>query len=163
MVFIGFSELESESSGQLMPAARKMPPDGDGVDAKKRRDRSHRESLELIHHDDSAATRGQVIERPPHGRSNQERPFRVVVGDCCGLQVGLVALVNFLPAPLISSNVDEYADQPCFLLLRSARHGLGRASNLEEGFLNQIEGVIGLRDETSRETVQSVNVRVEQS
>jgi hypothetical protein len=73
-----------------------------------------------------------------------------------------MALANVLLAPLVSPNVDEYSDQPCLLIPQSARHGLGRSSSLEEGFLHQIEGVIGVRDETSRETVQPVNVRVEQ-
>jgi len=101
-----------------------MPPDCDGVNAKEGRDGSHRQSLEFVHHDDSSATRRQVVERPPHRRPDQKCPFWVVVLDRRVTQVELVTLADRLLAPLISSNVDEYADQPCLFITQSARNGL---------------------------------------
>lgn len=102
-----------------------MPPDRDGGDAKERRDEGDREPLDFIHHDDSSATWRQVVECPPHNRSDQKRSFRVIVLDCRVTQVELVALADRFFAPLISSNVHEYADQPCLLILQSARNGFG--------------------------------------
>lgn len=102
-----------------------MPPDSNGVDAKERRDRGHRESLEFEHHDDSSATWRQVVERPPHRRPDQKRPFRVIVLDCRVTQLALVALADRFLAPLISSNVNEYADQPRLFIPQSARNGFG--------------------------------------
>jgi len=102
-----------------------MPPDGDAADAKNGRDGGHRESLKFVHHDDSSATRRQVVECPPHRGSDQKRPFRVFVLDYRVTQVELVALADRFFAPLISSNVDQYADQPCLFIPQSAWNGFG--------------------------------------
>jgi hypothetical protein len=102
-----------------------MPSDGDGADAKERGDGVHREPLDFIHDDDSSATWRQVVECPPHRRPDQKGPFRVIVRDGRLTQVELMALADRFLAPLISSNVNEYADQPCFLISQSVRNGLG--------------------------------------
>ena len=140
-----------------------MPPHGNGVDSKEARDGGHREPLEFVHHDDSSATWRQVVECPPHRRPDQKRPFRVIVLAWRAPQVELVALANRFLAPLISSNVNEYADQPCLFIPQSARNGFGRPRSLEERFLNKVQGIIGTRDETSGEAVQPVCMRLEQS
>ena len=102
-----------------------MPPHGNGVDSKEGRDGGHREPLEFVHHDDSPATWRQVVECPPHRHPDQKRPFRVIVLDWRAIQVELVAVANCFLAPLISSNVNEYSDQPCLFTPESNGDGLG--------------------------------------
>lgn len=99
-----------------------MPSDGDGANAEDRRDGNYRLPLEFMHHDDSAPAWVQAIECPPHGRSDQKRPFRVVLPDRHVTQFERVAPAHRLTAPLISSNVHEYTDQPGFLTPQSTRN-----------------------------------------
>lgn len=93
-----------------------MRSDGDSADAKECRDGGYRQSVDFMHHDDSSATRRQVVECSPHYSPDQKRPFRVIVLGCGMMQVDLMTLADGFLAPMISSNVDEDADQPCLLI-----------------------------------------------
>jgi hypothetical protein len=121
-LLIGVSELVSESPRELAATARKVPANGNGIDAKEGRDRRYRQPLEFVHHDDSPATRRQVVERPPHRRPDEKGPFWIVL-DWGRTDVRLVALADGFLAPLISPNVNEHADQPCLLIAESAGNG----------------------------------------
>jgi hypothetical protein len=74
----------------------------------------------------------------------------------------LVALSDRFLTPLISSNVDEYAHKPRFFVRESVGDGARRTRSLEEGVLNKVESVIGVRDETSCEAIEPIPVRLEQ-
>jgi hypothetical protein len=74
-----------------------------------------------------------------------------------------MALADRFLAPLISSNVNEYADQPCLLIWECKRDGFRGTSRLKECFLNKVQGIIGRRDEASGEAVQPVYVRLEEA
>jgi hypothetical protein len=63
-----------------------------------------------VHHDDSAAPRRQVVECVPDDRPNQKRPFWVIVLDGRVTHLELMSLPDRFFAPLISSDVNEYAN-----------------------------------------------------
>jgi len=74
----------------------------------------------------------------------------------------IVAFSDPFLAPLISPHVDEYAHQPRFLVRSSAGNGAGGTRSFEEGFLNEIESVISVRNETPGEAIEAVPVHLEQ-
>ncbi len=140
-----------------------MPTDGYGTDAEERCDGGHGEALEFVHHDDSSAARRQVVECAPDDRPDQKGPFWVIVLDGRVTQVEFVALPDRFFAPLISSDVNEYANQPCLFIPQSVGNGFGRTGSLQERLLNEIQGIIGAGNETPGEAVQPVCMRLEQS
>src|SRR5262245_29630114 len=139
-----------------------MPANRDRRYAKSRPDFVHRQPFEFVHHNDRAATRRQYVERGPHGGACDEGGFRV--GSRSDRRTCLVAVspANRGPAPLVASNVDEHANQPRFLVREARWNRVRRARSLQIGFLDEIEGVIGRRNQPTGETVQPLVVSVEQ-
>src|SRR2546425_9948609 len=138
-----------------------MPSDGDCRDAQERRDPGDRKTLDFGPHDDSSTTWRQVVEGALHGRPDHICSFRVIALDRSA-QDGRVTPAHRFLAPLISSNVDKYANKPCFRIVRSRRNGFGRSRSLEERLLNEIQRVVGTRDETSCEAIKALHMRLEQ-
>jgi len=148
--------------GELATTLNKVPPNGDGADPKKGRNGRERESLDLAHHDDSTATWRQTVERPPHGGPDEQRFLGVVVPRRRATGFKLMAAVGALPAPLISPDVDEHAHEPRLFGRWFPGNCTRRTGGPEEGFLHEVERVIGARHETSCETVEPGPVGVEQ-
>jgi len=65
-------------------------------------------------------------------------------------------------APLIPSNVDEHADEPCFLVGEAGWNRAWRAGRLQECFLNEIDSVIGSWNQPPGQAIQAFVVSVEQ-
>ena len=116
--------MRSESAGEFVTTSGEVPTDGYRVDAEERRDGGHGQTLEFVHHDDSSASRWQVVECPPHHGPDQKRPFRVIMLSCRVTQLELMALADRFLAPLISSNVDEHANQSRLFIPQSVRNGI---------------------------------------
>src|SRR2546428_6235800 len=57
---------------------------------------------------------------PSTQSSGSETPFRIIALNCRLNQVEFMALADPFLTPLISSNVEEYADQPCLLIPQAA-------------------------------------------
>ena len=125
-------------SSQLAPALNEMPSDGDCADVQEGRDRRRLEFLELVHHDDRPPPGREVVECFPDDRVDDERAFGMIVLCDGGFQCAVVALADFLSAPLIAADVYQDADEPRLFIRHSEWNGVGRSGSLEERFLNEV-------------------------
>ena len=138
-----------------------MPSDGDCRHAQERRDRRDRQAFQFSHHEDSAAPRRKTVQCSPHGRPDYEGPFGIIALDRPARD-GIVALANRFLSPLVAPEVHDDTDKPGLLVVRSVRDGVSRLRSPEECFLNEVQGILGLRDEAPCEAVKAIRVRLEQ-
>jgi hypothetical protein len=86
-----------------------------------------------------------------------------VIGLNITLRSGLIVAVPHRGlAPLIATQIDQYANQPGFLAFDTVRHGIWRPGGTQKRLLDEVKGVIGARRESSRKSVEALVMEIEQ-
>ena len=154
--------MRSKNAREVAASLGQMPPDCDGADTKKRRDRRDGQAFEFVHDEDGAAAWRQPVERTPDRRPGDEDGFLIAADTGGTPRLFLVPSSNGRFSPLVAPKVDEHADQPRFLVCRADWNGRDRARGLEECVLDEIPRSIGGWNKAPRQAVQPLVVGVEE-